>query len=182
MPIVDAVQADPGFWHRPLVDASNPGGSCAGAARGWMSITWHSRGKSALGCAVCFFSWLVFWYGRRVGAYVSAFLGSPLAVVIARGWRFITGRGDAAVVSGAAIHTRPTVSLVHVAAFLRSAPVCLRVLEAPREVDHEAGGSGTFRSAIRISLCAIFSESRGKWFFLYATGSRPHLLCATRLI
>ena len=181
MPIVDAVQADPGFWHRPLVYASNPGGPGADAARGWMPITWYSLGKSALGCGVCFFSWLMFWYGRRVRANVSAFFGSPLAVV-ARGWWLINGRGDAAVVRGATIRTRPTVSLVQIAAFLRSAPVCLRVLEAPREVDHEAGGSGTLRSAIRISLCAIFSERRGKWFFLYATCSRPHLLCATRLI
>lgn len=104
----------------------------------------------------------MFWYGGRVGANVSGFLGSPLAVVIAGGGRLIHGRGDAAVVSGATIHTRPTVSLVQIAAFLRSAPVCLRVLEAPGEVDHEAGGSGTLRSAIRISLCAIFSESRGE--------------------
>lgn len=181
MPIVDAVQADPGFWHRPLVCASYPGGSCAGAAGGWMSIPWHSLGKSALGCVVCFFSWLMFWCGGRVWAYVSTVLGSPLAVV-ARGWYLFGDRGDAAVVSRATVHTRPTVSLVQVAAFFRSAPVCLRVLEAPREVDHETGGSGTLRPAIRISLCAIFFESRGNWFFLYATGSRPHLWCATRLI
>lgn len=166
MTVANTVKADPSLWHRPLVCTSDPGGSCADAAGGWVSIPGQPLGKSALGRAACLLSWLMFRYDGGVWAYITVFLGFPFAVVVVRRWSLANARGDAVVVSGATVGARPMLPQVRVAALLRSAPVGLRVLEAPREVDHETGGPGTAGSPVGIPLCAIFSESRGNWVFL----------------
>lgn len=166
MAVVDTVQADPSLWHRPLVCASDPGGSCANAAGGRVPIAGQALGKSAVGRAACLLSGLMFRYDGGLRAYVTVFLWFALAVVVVRRWRLANARRDAVVVSGATVGARPMLPQVRVAALLRSAPVGLRVLEAPREVHHETGGSGTPGSPIGIPLCPIFSESRGNRVFL----------------
>lgn len=166
MAVVDTVEADPSFWHRPLVCASDPGGSCANAAGRGVSIPGQPLGKSAVGRAACLLSGLMFRVAGSRCAYIPVFLWFPLAAVVVRRWRLANAGGDAVVVSGAAVGARPVLPRVRVAPLLRSAPVGLRVLEAPREVDHETGGPGTASSPIGIPLCAIFSESRGNRVFL----------------
>lgn len=164
MAVVDTVEADPSFWHRPLVCASDPGGSCANAAGRGVSIPGQPLGKSAVGRAACLLPGLMFRVAGSSRAPV--FLWFPLAAVVVRRWRLANAGGDAVVVSGAAVGAGPVLPRVRVAALLRSAPVGLRVVEAPREVDHETGRPGTASSPIGLPLCAIFSESTGNRVFL----------------
>lgn len=125
-------------------------------------------------------------------------LGLPLADGRGRGGGLaVDARGNAAVavavvvvmvvvavavvVPGAAISARPPVlSQVRVAALLRSAPVSLGVLETPRKIDHEAGGSGAAGPAVGFPFGpAVFPEGCYRWredgVFLEAARSGPHL-------
>lgn len=166
MTVVHTVKADPSLRYRPLVCASDPGGSRAHASGRWVSIPGQPLGKSALGCAACLLSLLIFRGDRGVRAYITVFLRFSLAVVVVRRWRLASTRGDAVVVSGAAVGARPMLSQVWVAALLRSTSVGLRVLKAAREIDHETRGPGTAGSPVGIPLRAIFSERGGNRVFL----------------
>jgi len=178
MAVVNAVKADPSLGHRPLVRASDPGGSRAHAAGGRVPIPGQPLGKSAVGRAACLLPGLMLRYRGGLEAYVPVFLGFPLAgvVILIRGGHSLAdARRDAVVVRGAAVRARPVLPRVRVAALLRSAPVGLRVLEAAREVHHEAGGPAAAGSPTGVPRAAIFAKRRGDRVFLKTTSSRPHL-------
>lgn len=101
-----------------------------------MPIPGQPLGKSAMGRAACFLPGLMLRHDGRLRARVPVILGLPLAVVVVRGGRLADARRDAVVVRGATIGARPMLPQIRVATLLRSATVGLRVLEAPREVDH----------------------------------------------
>lgn len=136
--------------------------------------------------AACVLPGLGFRFDGGLGAHAAVLLG--LALRRGRGGGLAAdARGDAAavvvmvvvvvVVRGAPIRARPVLPQVRVAALLRPAPVGLRVLEAPREVYHEAGGSGAAGPAVGLPSGAVFPEGcwREDGVFLEATRSGPHL-------
>lgn len=150
--------------------------------------------------AACILSGLEFGFCGGLGAHATVLVGlAPLAAAVrdGRGGGLLAaadagGHAGAVVVvvvmvvavvvvvGRAPIRARTPVLTpqVRVAALLRSAPVGLSVLEAPREVDHEAGGSGAAGSAIRFPFGSVFPESscrREDGVFLEAARSGPHV-------
>lgn len=174
MSVVDAVKADPSLRHRPLVCAADPGGPCAHAAGRRVPIPGEPLGKRAVRRAARLLPRWALRVDRSLRAHGAVLLGFPLAVVVVVRGRRLAQAARMVMVGGAAVGARPVPAQVRVAALLGSAPVGLRLLEADREVDNEAGGPGTAGPPVTVPLCAVFCVRRGKRVFLYATRSCSH--------